>query len=177
MPLPDSVAALVERFAANRSEYHQGHYNETQTRIDYVNPLFEALGWDINNQKGLSELHRDVIHEDAVKIGGTTKAPDYSFRVGGARKFFVETKKPSVTINVMEAPAFQLRRYGWTVKMPLSILTNFEEFAVYDTRVPPDKKDSPKKARLDYFEIHGLRGEMGRDRGAILLRSRAVRRI
>lgn len=152
MPLPDSVAELMERFEANRSEYHQGHYNETQTRIDYVNPLFAALGWDINNSEGLSEVHRDVVHEDAVKIGGTTKAPDYSFRIGGARKFFVETKKPSVNLYLLESPAFQLRRYAWTVKMPLSILTSFEEFAIYDTRVPPDKKDPAKRARLDYFK-------------------------
>jgi len=152
MPLPDSVAELMERFGASRSEYHQGHYNETQTRIDYVNPLFSALGWDINNSEGLSEVHRDVVHEDAVKIGGTTKAPDYSFRIGGARKFFVETKKPSVNLYLLESPAFQLRRYAWTVKMPLSILTSFEEFAIYDTRVPPDKKDPAKRARLDYFK-------------------------
>ena len=112
MPLPDSVAALIENFAQNRSDYHKGHYNETQTRIDYVNPLFAALGWDMDNQGGLSELHREVIHEDMVKIGGRSKAPDYSFRVGGQRKFFVETKKPSVNLYLLEAPAFQLRRYA-----------------------------------------------------------------
>lgn len=153
MPLPDSVARLIENFAANQSEYHKGHYNEKMTRIDYVDPFFAALGWDINNQKGLSELHREVIHEDVVKIGGTSKAPDYSFRAGGARKFFVETKQPSTNLYLKEAPAFQLRRYAWTVKMPLSILTNFEEFALYDTRVPPDKKDAAKTARLDYFKF------------------------
>ncbi len=152
MPLPDSVAQLIENFAANQSEYHKGHYKETMTRVDYVDPFFAALGWDINNQKGLSELHREVIHEEAVKIGGRSKAPDYSFRVGGARKFFVETKQPSTNLYLKEAPAFQLRRYAWTVKMPLSILTNFEEFAIYDTRVQPDKKDAAKTARLDYFK-------------------------
>ena len=152
MPLPDSVTALIENFARNRTEYHKGHYNETQTRIDYVNPLFAALGWDMDNQGGLSELHREVIHEDMVKIGGRSKAPDYSFRVGGQRKFFVETKKPSVNLYLLEAPAFQLRRYAWTVKMPLSILTNFEEFAVYDTRVRPDQKDAAKTARLEHFK-------------------------
>ena len=153
MSIPDSIAALVERFEAERKEYHQGHYNETQTRIDYVNPLFAALGWDMNNQEGLSEPLREVVHEDALKIGGTTKAPDYSFRLGGARKFFLETKKPSVSVDLKEEPAYQLRRYAWTAKLPVSILTNFEEFAVYDGRVPPDRKDSPKKARLDYFKF------------------------
>lgn len=152
MPLPESVAELVERFAANRSEYHQGHYNETQTRIDYVNPLFAALGWDINNSQGLSEVHRDVVHEDAVKIGGTTKAPDYGFRIGGTRKFFLETKKPSVNLKLLAAPAYQLRRYAWTAKLPVSLLTNFEEFVLYDGRVIPDHKDGPTVARLDYFK-------------------------
>ncbi len=153
MPLPDSVAELIERFEDNRSEYHKGHYNETQTRIDYVNPLFAALGWDMDNHGGLSELLREVVHEDALKIGGTTKAPDYSFRTGGARRFFLETKKPSVTLNVKEEPAYQLRRYAWTAKLSVSILTNFEEFAVYDGRVLPDRKDSPKKARVDFFKF------------------------
>jgi hypothetical protein len=152
MPLPETVAALVERYAANRSEYRKGDYNETQTRIDYVNPLFAALGWDMDNHAGLSEMHREVIHEAKIKIGGTTKAPDYSFRAGGNRKLFVETKKPTVSLDLEQAPAYQIRRYGWTAKLPLSILTNFEEFAIYDTRVAPEQKDSAKTARLDYFK-------------------------
>ena len=152
MPLPDSVVELVARFDSNRKEYHQAHYNETQTRIDFVNPLFQALGWDMDNHKALSEVQREVIHEDALKIGGTTKAPDYGFRAGGQRRFFLETKKPSVSLKLLAAPAYQLRRYAWTAKLPVSILTNFEEFAVYDGRVIPDHKDGPTIARLDYFK-------------------------
>ena len=152
MPLPDSVAELIERFEANRKEYHQSQYNETQTRIDFVNPLFDALGWDMDNRKALSEVQREVIHEDALKIGGTTKAPDYGFRAGGQRRFFLETKKPSVNLKLLAAPAYQLRRYAWTAKLSVSILTNFEEFAVYDGRIIPDHKDGPTVARLDYFK-------------------------
>ena len=158
MPLPDDVARLIDGFEASRSEYHKGHFNETQTRIDYVNPLFAALGWDMDNHDRLPETLREVVHEDSLKIGGTTKAPDYSFRTGGSRKFFLETKKPSVALNLKEEPAYQLRRYAWTAKLPVSILTNFEEFAVYDGRVLPDRKDSPKKARLDYFKFTDYEG-------------------
>jgi len=32
MPLPDSVAELVARYADNRSEYRKGDYNETLGR-------------------------------------------------------------------------------------------------------------------------------------------------
>lgn len=42
MPVPDSVTELVQRFTANRAQYLQTHYNETQTRIDFVNPFFAA---------------------------------------------------------------------------------------------------------------------------------------
>ncbi len=63
-----------------------------------------------------------------IKIGGATKAPDYSFRIGGKRIFFLEAKKPSINIKNAIHPAYQLRRYAWTAKLPLSILTDFEAF-------------------------------------------------
>ncbi|HYR06034.1 MAG TPA: N-6 DNA methylase, partial [Gallionella sp.] len=99
---------------------------------------------------GYAEAYRDVIHEDAIKIGNSTKAPDYSFRVGGQRKFFLEAKKPSVYVKEAIEPAFQLRRYAWSAKLPLSIVTDFEEFAIYDCRARPDKGDKASKARLFY---------------------------
>ena len=54
--------------------------------------------------------YREVIPEDAIKVHKATKAPDYGFYLGGARKFFVEAKKPSVSIQGDTSPAFQLRR-------------------------------------------------------------------
>ena len=112
--------------------------------------MFELLGWDVLNRQGHAEAYKEVVHEDSLKIGGSTTSPDYSFRVGPERKFFVETKKPSVNIKHDIAPAFQLRRYGWSAKLALSILTDFEEFAVYDCRVRPVKTDGPSTARVMY---------------------------
>jgi len=51
------------------------------------------------NRAGYAEAYKEVIHEDAIKIGQETKAPDYCFRIGGTRKFFLEAKKPSVYIK------------------------------------------------------------------------------
>jgi type I restriction-modification system DNA methylase subunit len=113
--------------------------------------MFKALGWDIDNEQGHAEAYKDVIHEDAIKVGGATKAPDYCFRVGGTRKFFLEAKKPSVNISQDEAAAFQLRRYAWSAKLPLSILTDFEEFIVYDCRLRPNINDKASKARVISF--------------------------
>lgn len=50
--------------------------NEAQMRQEFINPLFKALGWDVYNEQGYAEAYKDVIHEDAVKVGGVTKAPD-----------------------------------------------------------------------------------------------------
>ncbi|MGB4652848.1 MAG: TaqI-like C-terminal specificity domain-containing protein [Methanothrix sp.] len=151
LPAPKEIVQLVERFQNNRDAYKSGHYNETQVRREFVDPFFKALGWDIDNEQGFAEAYKDVIHEDAIKVGGTTRAPDYSFRIGGQRKFFLETKKPSVDIKEDIYPAFQLRRYAWTAKLPLSILTDFEEFSVYDCTIKPDKRDKPSKGRMLYL--------------------------
>lgn len=156
MPAPESVLTLISNFERNYETYVKGHYNETQVRRDFIDPLFTALGWDMDNKSGYAEEYRDVVHEDAIKIGSSMRAPDYSFRVGGTRKFFVEAKKPSVKIKDDPDAAFQLRRYGWSAKLPLSILTDFEEFAVYDCRVKPDKADKASTARLFYFSYRDL---------------------
>ena len=149
---PSQVKDLVERFDRNLDAYRSGQYNETQVRIEFIDPLFEALGWDVQNRKGYAEAYKDVIHEDAIKVGGVTKAPDYCFRVGGTRKFFLEAKKPSISIKDEPSPAYQLRRYAWSAKLPLSVLTDFEEFAVYDCRIGPAKTDKPSAARTAYFD-------------------------
>jgi len=151
MPAPDEIIALVNRFQQHSESYRSPTYNETQLRREFVDPFFKALGWDIDNEQGYAEAYKDVIHEDSIKIGGSTKAPDYSFCVGGKRKFFVETKKPSVNIRKDVDPAFQLRRYAWSAKLSLSILTDFEELAVYDGRIRPEKNDKASTARTLFF--------------------------
>ncbi len=128
-----------------------GQYNETQLRREFLDPFFAALGWDVVNNQGYAEAYKDVIHEDALKIGGATKAPDYCFRIGGVKKFFVEAKKPSVNLKEDVSPAFQLRRYAWSAKLPLSILTHFQEFAVYDCRIKPSQTDKASTGRVLYL--------------------------
>jgi type I site-specific restriction endonuclease len=99
-----TVADLVERFAEQSDAYHKADYNETQTRRDFIDPFFKALGWDVDNSAGNAEAYREVIHEDKLRIKSVdkeaVKAPDYAFRLpGGKRLFFVEAKKPSVLVK------------------------------------------------------------------------------
>lgn len=152
MPAPKPVKDLVARFAEHIDAYKRGNYNETQLRREFLDPFFAALGWDVFNERGYAGDYKDVVHEAQVKIAGTTKAPDYSFRIGGQRRFFVEAKKPSVDVKGDPHPAYQLRRYAWTAQLPLSILTDFEEFAVYDCRIKPSPKDKAATARVLYMK-------------------------
>jgi len=151
MPAPDPILSLIERFEFHRQAYVLGNYNETQLRREFVDKFFSALGWDVDNNKGFSEKYKEVMHEEPVRIRGTTLFFDYTFRIGGARKFLVETKKPSVRIKDAAEAALQIRRYAWNQKLPLSILTNFEEFAIYDCRIKPENGDAASKARIEYF--------------------------
>ena len=148
---PPVIRELITTFERNLESYKSHGYNQANLRQAFINPFFEALGWDMANKAGNAEAYKDVVHEDAIKMGGVTKAPDYCFRIGSVRKFFLEAKKPSVSIKDHADPAYQLRRYAWSAKLPLSILTDFEEFAVYDCRTRPNLSDKPAAGRIYYL--------------------------
>ena len=152
MPAPDSIKHLLDTFDNNLGFYKSGQYNEAQLRQEFLDPFFAELGWDMDNTAGLAPQYRDVIHEASIKAGSSTKAPDYAFSIHGQYKFFLEAKKPAVNVRDDTEPAYQLRRYGWSAKLPVSILTDFEEFAIYDCRTRPKPGDLPSTARLNYFK-------------------------
>ncbi len=151
MPAPKELITLVERFRRNLADLRSPKYNEASLRKEYLDPFFHLLGWDMDNSQGFADAYKEVIHEDSIKIGDFSKAPDYAFRIGGTKKFFVEAKKPFVNVKDDVGPAFQLRRYAWSAHLPLSILTDFEELAVYDCRVKPAKGDKAATARVFFY--------------------------
>lgn len=51
---PDTVLRLIERFNQQADRVRSPDYNETQLRIDFVDPMFAELGWDINNRQGFA---------------------------------------------------------------------------------------------------------------------------
>ena len=60
MAAPQTVLELIERFDRNRIAYRSEQYNEARLRIEFLNPLFEALGWDVNNKQGYAEAYKDL---------------------------------------------------------------------------------------------------------------------
>ena len=135
----------VDLYSANLEQYKQKSYNETQVRVDFVNFFFQLLGWDVLNENGLPQHLREVTHEANVTVEedgeSKNKKSDYAFRIGTELLFYLETKKPAVDITSDILPAFQLRRYGWSGNLKISVLTNFTDLYIYDCSVRPVEDD------------------------------------
>jgi len=87
------------------------------------------------------------------------RRPDYSFRIAGERRFFVEAKRPSVEIN-SPRPIYQVKSYGWNAGTPIALLTDFEDLLVFDCRYRP-ALDEPQTGLIPEFKLNF--GEFVRD--------------
>lgn len=173
------IEKLVRFFEQNIHQLKSQSFNETQARQQLIDPLFDALGWDVHNrgmkplylqevvpegrvktnltkevkeqgvplekETTLGNIHReyasilDYIAEDNYKASAkeAIKKPDYRFRIKGQTKFFVEAKKPFVDISKSYEAIFQVKRYGFSGRVPVSILTDFEQFRTFDCTHKP----------------------------------------
>ncbi len=148
-----TIKNLVNKYHSNRETYLKADYNETQLRTDFLDPFFELLRWDIKNNRGKPTNEREVLVEEGLKADATanTKKPDYTFRLFSERKFFLEAKKPHVKIESDNEPAKQVRRYGFTAKLKISVLSNFEYLAIYDCSQKVEKDDTVTKSRINLY--------------------------
>ena len=142
--MKSKLISLVEKYQDNIQHYQKSSYSEAQLRLDFIDPFFSILGWDINNSEGNLASEREVLVEETLRDGTSThgKKPDYTFRLFSERKFFVEAKKPSINIVEGAEEAKQIRRYGFTAKLPISVLTNFEYLTIYDCSMPVTEANS-----------------------------------
>ncbi|PYV35437.1 MAG: hypothetical protein DMG22_02270, partial [Acidobacteria bacterium] len=147
-----SLEKLIGKFESDKPFYLSKECSEAQARIDLITPLFKALGWDVENEAGLPYHEREVVVERGESdVHGR---PDYSFRVGGQTKFFVEAKAPSESLSDPRH-ILQAKSYPWNTKSVFfAVLTDFEEFRFYDASIKPDerKPDEGLLLRLRYAD-------------------------
>ena len=86
----EKLQSLITKFEKDKRHYLSKGYLEAQIRIDFLNPLFEALGWDIENKAHKPPHDRDVIVELSPEATGR---PDYNFRINGATKFLLRQRR------------------------------------------------------------------------------------
>ena len=131
------IKELCDRFDANIDQYMRTDYKEEDVKVEFISPMFKALGWDVDNTQGFSRQFKEVIFEESIAVGDKTKNPDYTFQIGGQKIFFLEAKAPYKNLESDRSPAYQVRRYGWSAKLDICILTDFEEFMIYETHTKP----------------------------------------
>jgi len=152
--IKQDIHNLVQKYEQGRNYYQSSKFNETQVRNEFLDPLFEILGWDIRNNSGKSTSEREVLLEEGLKANAVShsKKPDYTFRLFGERKFFLEAKKPCAHIEREDDPARQVRRYGFTAGLKISVLSNFEHLYIYDTSCPVKQNETRVKAIVREYE-------------------------
>ena len=143
------LQGLIKGFEADKAHYLSRDYREAQARVDFINPFFEALGWDVRNEAGLPHHAREVLVESSE--AETLGKPDYSFRLSGQTKFFVEAKAPCEPLDAAKH-ILQAKGYAWSTKQVFFvILTDFEEFRFYDASIKPDER-RPDEGLLREFK-------------------------
>ena len=150
------ISALVQGFAKHIKQLKAADYKESRARPEYIDPFWRLLGWDVENRAQRAPQDAEVLIEpsmDTPDEGGLrTRNPDYVFRVNGFARFIVEAKKPSVDIDADKKAIFQAKRYAWSAVIPFAVLTDFEQFRLYDTTLKPTL-DLPERGLVPDFEL------------------------
>jgi hypothetical protein len=141
-----AVGSLVELFARDSSRYTATGYLEDTGRTDFIEPFFEALGWDVLNVTHALTHYRDVLGQYEIVIDGRRHWADYSLGIAQARYCIVEAKAPLVSLTRRDE--YQARRYGYNSSHRLAVLTNFRELRVFDCEPKPGSRDLLSTALL-----------------------------
>ena len=65
--IKNKIRTLVQKYEQGKDVYRTARFNETQVRNEFLDPLFEILGWDIRNTAGKNTNEREVLLEEPLK--------------------------------------------------------------------------------------------------------------
>ncbi len=137
----EDIATLVQGFATHIKALKSPETKEATIRQNYIDKFWRYLGWDVGDQNQRGPAECEVIIEknvETAEAGGLrSRRPDYLFRLGASPRFVVEAKKPSIDIDLDQKAIYQAKQYAWNSTIPFAILTDFEQFRLYDTTLKP----------------------------------------
>ncbi len=149
---------LVQGFARHIKQIKAPEYKESQVRLHYIDRFWELLGWDVQNRAQRAPQDVEVVVEPSMDTvdddGLRSREPDYVFRVNGFARFVVEAKKPSVDIDTDRKGIYQAKRYAWSAVIPFAILTDFEQFRLFDTALKPVLNEPLRGLQSDFRLEH-----------------------
>lgn len=123
-----AIQKLVEKYQRILREGKVQAYNEAQTRNEFIEPMFQYLGWDMRN----AEVEGEVTTEEGISGGRV----DLSFRLSGVPAFFLEAKSMKVDLDEWKW-AEQAINYAWNKSATWAVLTDFESIKIFNAEIPP----------------------------------------
>lgn len=146
--IKDKLQDLVNRYQTAKNKGQLQGASEATMRA-WIDELLSLFGWNVQNTHQVLTEH--ALGKDEKKklqeIGSTNTRPDYTLVNGAVKLSFVDAKSLAVNIEEDKNAAFQIRSYGWSVSASFSIVTNFEQLAIYDCSVMPYVTDEAFVAR------------------------------
>ena len=134
-----------------------------ETIRSWLNEFLAVFGWDVKDVSQVwqeANLSAKVRHRLAA-INSRHKRPDYTLLDRAKVVSFVDAKAPDVDVFGDKSVAFQIRSYGWSAQVPCAFVSNFEQFAIFDTRFVPKEGQSaldgviqiPRSEYLEKFDV------------------------
>lgn len=147
----NNLQNLVNRFLEAKTDGSLEGASEATMRT-WIDELLSVFGWNVQDtHQVLTERTLDKEERQKLKaIGSTNVRPDYTLVNGKVPLAFVDAKSLDVNIETSKDVAFQIRSYGWSIGAPFSIVTNFEQLAIYDCSYMPRINDEANYARRFY---------------------------
>ena len=147
----NNLQNLVNRFLEAKKDGSLEGASEATMRT-WIDELLSVFGWNVQDtHQVLTERTLDKEERQKLKaIGSTNVRPDYTLVNGKVPLAFVDAKSLDVNIETSKDVAFQIRSYGWSIGAPFSIVTNFEQLAIYDCSYMPRINDEANYARRFY---------------------------
>lgn len=152
--MKNKLQELVKKYKADKLAGNLNNASETTIRM-WINNLLELFGWDVRNTHQVLQERRLGAgqRKRLTEIDSTNTRPDYTLVNGEVILSFIDAKGLNVNIRDDNKVSFQIRSYGWSACTAYSIVTNFEEFAVYDCTQKPSIGQSSSVARVVYLTI------------------------
>ena len=144
--------SYFDMLSNNRNEI-----SEEKIRSGYINKMLELFGWNLSNLNEVVEekVLTGIAKNKLKKIKSSHLKPDYQLLDRGVLRMYLDAKTAPSDFRNSKQVAFQIRSYGWSSNLKLSIVSNFEYFTVYDTSFMPNIKMDPTFRSIS-FTINDL---------------------
>ena len=125
----DFLTKTIEAVRAKIAQYQGMKLSEENTKAALINPVLCALGWNVGNLDEVSQEYKRHPQDNPV---------DYALLLDGNPKVLVEAKAlgPGLATKGDQVKGEQIMGYAGNVGVTWVVLTNGDEYRIYNATVP-----------------------------------------